>query len=195
MSKPTRSRIPRSSASCSVQKRIWGSGGIEPSNGNAGKMDRSSCLHAFQIESFFPGTTEKLKSLGNWSMQSLLAGSGQFRERGRHDMTLARPYRFLLRSTRPTDPVPRVAGPSRRSARLRRLRTRHYSSPGFFDFLLPNCPRCIEPVSGSPTKCPCCHETLEGNPAWELSRKNSAWVLLIGPITVLAAVLTVWPRT
>jgi hypothetical protein len=70
----------------------------------------------------------------------------------------------------------------------------HSFGAGFFDFLYATCPRCSEPVAGNPKKCGCCHEALEGNPAWELSRKNSAWILLIGPVVVLIAVLAAWPR-
>jgi hypothetical protein len=69
------------------------------------------------------------------------------------------------------------------------------SSFRFLDFLLPNCPCCAEPVPGSPKKCPCCHEVLLDNPAWDLSRKNSAWVLLIGPMIVLTVVVLAWPKT
>ena len=81
----------------------------------------------------------------------------------------------------------------RRQSRQRRFRmwTQRFR---FFDFLRPDCPRCFEPVAGLPNRCACCHEPLEGNPAWEQQRKNTAWILLAGPVGVFAAVISHWPR-
>ena len=111
-------------------------------------------------------------------------------------MTLVRPTLTQLPIPDRTEPAPHPCIETAREARntrRRRVRMRAFGV-GFFDFLYASCPRCSEPVSGMPKKCGCCHEVLEGNPVWELSRKNSAWILLIGPIAVLIAVLLVWPR-
>jgi hypothetical protein len=64
----------------------------------------------------------------------------------------------------------------------------------FLDFLRPSCPRCFEPVAGLPNRCACCHEPLEGNPAWEQQRKKTAWILLAGPVGVFATVISLWPH-
>ena len=80
-----------------------------------------------------------------------------------------------------------------RQSRNRRLRmwTRGLR---FLDFLRPACPRCFEPVAGLPERCACCHEPLEGNASWEQQRKHSAWILLVGPVGVFVAVVSLWPH-